>query len=610
MSGSPDSPCLHPEECPERIIDICKKLEKGLMEEVARGANGPNGRCTALEGARCMHEISVSLARFSLWGEGGRYCDICVKLMGSSSSNSSELLAGLLYNSSVMYSEANDLDRSEKRIATCVSMTKMTSGEESIAYVRTLCKMGDTLSLNSDYPAADTCFHKCIDLLKAMPARYHLDYGIVLYKLGRNFERRGGYLNQALHCYEEALDFEKNELGSNNFFIASIYAHMGDVYVDQEDIELAKHTFMEALECLIETDINLSTVQCKVEFLSIEGRLNSIHDEPRKAIQKYHMALAILEKKAPDKKRKIAYMYAILGAETVKIRGFRIAEKFFGESVKILKQVLNPFHLDVAEAFVNLSGVNSIWYVPPNLSSFFLCIILKYHFRLGLQSDHETDATRCLKEACDIQKTRLGDCVESAITLTILASQLKNTKDYDKAEATYKEAIQMLKGLESDTDLARIDAYLGLADLYASRGSFAEALTYYDHCMDMQRRNFGDCHEDIAHTMYSMAILFQLQDKFAEATVMLSKCLVMQVKVHGGQNHPSIADTYDMLAFLEAKQGNLDGSLERLEDALKVRKTSGDDLKRGDTLFNMGNLYREVSKDSCVVSHIDVADTH
>ena len=360
LSGSPDSPCLHPEECPERIIDICKQLEKGLMEEVARGAGGPNGRCSPLEAARCMHEISVSLARFSLWGEGGRFCDICVKLMGSNS-KSSELLAGLLYNSSVMYSEAYDLDRAESRIAACVDMTKATSGEESIAYVRALCKMGDTLSLNSDYPAADSCFHKCIDLLKAMPARYHLEYGIVLYKLGRNFERRGGYLDQALHCYEEALDFEKNELGPYHFFIASIYSHIGDVYIDQEDVQQAKHKFMEALECLIETDINLSTVQCKVEFLSIEGRLNSIHDEPRKAIQKYHNAVAMLEKKAPEKRRKIAYMYALLGAETVKIRGFGIAEKFFGESVKILKQVLNPYHLDVAEAFVNLSGVNSLW---------------------------------------------------------------------------------------------------------------------------------------------------------------------------------------------------------------------------------------------------------
>ena len=219
-----------------------------------------------------------------------------------------------------------------------------------------------------------------------------------------------------------------------------------------------------------------------------------------------------------------------------------------------------------------------------------------------LLSDHEADATLCLKKACDIQKTRLGDCVESAITLTILASQLKNIKDYDNSEATYEEAIQMLKGLETDTDLARIDAYLGLADLHASRGSFAEALTYYDHCMEMQRKNLGDCHEDIAHTMFCMAILFQSQDKFAEATVMLSKCLVMQVKVHGGQNHSSIADTYDMLAFLEAKQGNLDGSLERLEDALKVRKMNGDELKRCDTLVNMANLYREVSRDSYFVS--------
>merc|ERR1719491_1024064 len=87
--------------------------------------------------------------------------------------------------------------------------------------------------------------------------------------------------------------------------------------------------------------------------------------------------------------------------------------------------------------------------------------------------------------------------------------------------------------------------------------------------------------------------MMQTKGNFSDAVNMLSKCLVMQVEVHGGQNHSSVADTYDMLGFVEVKRGDLDTSLEHLQDGLKVRKEVGDKLKEGDALFNIGNLYRE-----------------
>merc|ERR1712157_407721 len=98
---------------------------------------------------------------------------------------------------------------------------------------------------------------------------------------------------------------------------------------------------------------------------------------------------------------------------------------------------------------------------------------------------------------------------------------------------------------------------------------------------------------DIASTMFAMGSMMQTKGDFSGAVILLSKCLMMQVAVHGGQNHSSVADTYDMLAFVEAKRGDLDTSLEYLEEGLKVRKEVGDKLKEGDTLFNIGNIYRE-----------------
>lgn len=575
-----------------KLADACKQLEAVLMEEVARESGGPNGRCSTLEAGRCLHEISVSLARFHLWDEASRFCDSCVELV-ESNLGPSELVASLLFNSSVMHMEANDFEQSETIIGDCLDMRVKTCGTESILYVRALCQLGETLSLSSDYSAAESCFNKSIGILKVMPARFHLDFGVALYKLGRNHHRRGGYLDEALHCYEEALEFEKNELGLNHIFMSTIMMHIGDLLLDKEDTQQAKHTFKEAMDVLKEADgtTSSSSYELEIKLAIAEGKLHSIADQSDDCIKRYQDALVLLQKHTPSRKRAIAKLLPLIGAEHEKKGNYTAAEKCYGECVNTMKSAYGPFHLDIAETLVNLSGVKSA--------------LGEVSRRKKLTCEHDAQATYCLEEAIDIQKSRLGDCCEEvAITLTIFASHLKAIGDYKKSELAYNDAVRILQELEGDTDLSLVDAYLGMADLMKAMSKYGGAMEYYNQCLEIQERVFGEKHDDIASTFYAMGLVWHEEGSYSNALVFFAKSLVMKVHLHG-EVHLDVADTYDMMGFVEAKNGELDTSLRRLTDAYKVRKSLGDPLKEADTLINIGNLHRERNEFDMALARYD-----
>jgi tetratricopeptide (TPR) repeat protein len=76
----------------------------------------------------------------------------------------------------------------------------------------------------------------------------------------------------------------------------------------------------------------------------------------------------------------------------------------------------------------------------------------------------------------------------------------------------------------------------------------------------------------------------------------------MRINLHG-QNHPAVGDIYDMMGFIHAKSGELDDSLNRLTDSLRVRKLVGDKLTEADTLINIGNLHRKRKEYELAMQH-------
>ena len=563
------------------VITTFEQLESVLMEEVAREVGGPNGRCTTLEAGRCLHEISLSLAKIGLFANATKFCNTCIKLV-ESNLGPSELVAALLYNSSIIHVEANQFGIAEERIAECMKIRVKTSGQENILYVRSLCLMGDILSTMSDYAAAQTCFDKAIGILKIIPPRYHLDFGIVLYKLGRNQHRRGGYLDDALQCYEEAHEFEKVELGDSHSFIASLLTKKGEVLLQSDDVDQAIQNFKDALQVLndglkIADDDSSPFLRSKI--LILEGFLLSVGAESKKCIVKYKQGLKLLQRFAPNKKIKMAQLTYLVGSEYEKQSDYKAADKLYQDSINLVKEVLGTTHLDIAETLVNQSGVKSA---------------------LG----ENALATTCLNDAIDIQRKRLGNCEEVAITLTILGAHLKGIEDYDKAEQAYNEAVQILRSLNNDLDLSLVDALLGMAGLLNETAEYVQAMECYVECLEIQKSVYGKSHDDIASTLYAMGLTKINQKLYSRALTFFQKALDIRVGIYG-EADPSVRDTYSIMGFTEAASGDLDGALRKLGDALRVSQLLGDRLKEAETLSNIGNAHREKEEWELALEHYD-----
>ena len=101
-----------------------------------------------------------------------------------------------------------------------------------------------------------------------------------------------------------------------------------------------------------------------------------------------------------------------------------------------------------------------------------------------------------------------------------------------------------------------------------------------------------------------MGVMMDKKRLYAESLGHLARCLVMRVQLHGEENS-DVADTYDMLGFVEAKKGDFDVALKRLTNSLKVRKAVGDKLKEADTLLNLGNLYKGRKEFESACQHYD-----
>merc|ERR1712194_917870 len=297
-----------------------------------------------------------------------------------------------------------------------------------------------------------------------------------------------------------------------------------------------------------------------------------------KCIEKFQKALALLQKYAPSKKRKIAQVCSMIGAEHERNRNYSAANKFYEDSVGTMKSVFGPFHLDIAENLINLSRVKSALSGEKRNKS--------------LYCEHNAQATDCFEEAIDIQKSRLGNCEETAITLTVFGAHLASIGDYKKAELAFSSAISILKEQEGEQKPSLAKALLGIADLMTITSKYDDAMDLYAQCLKIQQAAFGKEHGDIALTLYSMGLARLDEGVYSSALILFAKSLYMRIELHG-KSHPTVGDTYDIMGFVEAKNGDLENAQLRLNNALKVRKLLRDRLKEADTLSNIGNLHRE-----------------
>jgi tetratricopeptide (TPR) repeat protein len=137
-----------------------------------------------------------------------------------------------------------------------------------------------------------------------------------------------------------------------------------------------------------------------------------------------------------------------------------------------------------------------------------------------------------------------------------------------------------------------------MGDLYDGLTEYDEAITCFREAMDIRRQRVEENPDDVtastlyAATLYSMGFTLHNQDIDARALRVFDEALEIR-RACLGDNAREVGDTLNIMGFLKAKSGQLDGSLQLLLEALRIRRLNGDLIKASDTYKNIGNVQRE-----------------
>jgi tetratricopeptide (TPR) repeat protein len=123
--------------------------------------------------------------------------------------------------------------------------------------------------------------------------------------------------------------------------------------------------------------------------------------------------------------------------------------------------------------------------------------------------------------------------------------------EFDAAEATYLEGIELLTSADGEFAPLLIDAYRGLASVFAARGDYAEAVTVLEQAQHISHRNFGLFNLDQTELLEDLSTVYDEAGDTREAQETQREILNVAVRHFGSEQlgvipyHYGLAEYYD-----------------------------------------------------------------
>jgi tetratricopeptide (TPR) repeat protein len=178
-----------------------------------------------------------------------------------------------------------------------------------------------------------------------------------------------------------------------------------------------------------------------------------------------------------------------------------------------------------------------------------------------------------------------------AFTKNIYGTILSQIGQYDKAEAMYRQALQLLEKVlreESEDHLDTLVIINNLAIVLDDQGKYDEAEAMHRRALQLKEKVLGEEHPDTLQSIDNLAIVLMDQGKYDEAEAMHRRALQLREKVLG-EEHPDTLQSINNLAVVLMNQGKYDEAEAMHRRALQLReKVLGEE--HPDTLQSINNL--------------------
>ncbi|NEU77316.1 tetratricopeptide repeat protein, partial [Hassallia byssoidea VB512170] len=129
------------------------------------------------------------------------------------------------------------------------------------------------------------------------------------------------------------------------------------------------------------------------------------------------------------------------------------------------------------------------------------------------------------------------------------------------------EVATVYKNWLSDEDL--IVPFLGLGNFYRGQGAYAQALPWQEQCLLVALERLGEEHPSVAMSYNNLALLYESQGRYGEAEPLLQKALQLTQRLLG-EEHPDVAMSYNNLAMLYESQGRYGDAEPLYQKALQL----------------------------------------
>ncbi|KAL3942183.1 MAG: hypothetical protein SGBAC_003584 [Bacillariaceae sp.] len=520
-------------------------------------------RIKDIEIARSHYEIGFSLAENRCWDAAIAHWESSQRLL-ENALGTVEVVAGIMFNVSVSYSEMNEYDQALNAMKQCLRIRGAIHGEQHILYAQTIQKIGDIFLGMSDYNEAVESYGWALEVMNREPTLHRVEIGEILDNKG-SIHRSKGELEESLKCHQEALRSKQMDLGEDHPELVVTYQHIGNCLSEQGNDDDAIVHLEEAIR-LKELDLD-GGAEGESDILTLEGFINYIERNQEQGLECYEKALQILVTKAPYRKEKIASLLHLIGCVYLTSGEHKKAKKLFEESLRARRKVLGFVHLEVASTLFNMAFL--------------------YQSRNRLDK-----ALKCLEEALKIRALRLPETETVAMTHEKIGSLCRAVGKMKKAQAEFENALRLRNMIHGRDHIKVASVLQELGDLMDDIGEYDQALSSYIDALDIRRTKLGIEDVAVAETLYSMGYTLHNNDEPVRALVCLDESLKIR-KYQLGDDSKEVGDTLNMMGFLKAKRGDLEQALTILWDALRIRKKQKDKIKVSETLNNIGNVHRE-----------------
>lgn len=530
-----------------------------------------DSRIKDVEVARAHYEIGFSLAEKRCWDAAIAHWETSQELLVSAL-GTVEVVAGILYNIGVVFSEMNEYEQALDSLKQCLRIRGTIHGEEHILYAQTIQKIGDIFLSMSDYHEAMESYNWALDVMYTEPSHHRVEIGEILDNKG-TIHYSKAEIDEALQCHQEALRSKQVDLGEDHPELAATYHHIGNCLSDQGNVDDAIVHFEEAIR-LKELDPE-GGPERDADVLTIEGILHNLEGNQDQGLECYEKALQIFVTKVPHRKEKVASLLHLIGCVYLMSGEQKKAMKLFEESLQARRKVLGFVHLDVASTLFNMAFLH--------------------------QTRNRLDrALKCLEEALKIRQLRLPDSEKVAVTHEKIGSLARAIGKTKKAQIAFEEALRIRRLIHGEQHEAVATVLQELGDLMDDLGEYDSAMSYYIDALDIRRNRLGLDDIAVAETLYSMGYTLHNNDEPERALVCFEESLSIR-RYQLGEDSKEVGDTLNMMGFLKAKKGELDDAITLLWDALRIRKLQEDHVKVSETLKNIGNVHREKQEQELAV---------